>query len=111
MIAAARYGHSAVVTVLCDLGANIESTTKSVSVYLYIHIRVSTKFYLSRYQCIFIEQYLCLYEDVCNFLVNIAASKGNTALREATGEGEVEVVKILLGRGAQIDSLSMVVID
>jgi hypothetical protein len=38
------------------------------------------------------------------FFKKIASSKDNTALREAIGEGEVEVVKILLGRGALIDN-------
>ena len=38
------------------------------------------------------------------FLKKIVSSKDNTALWEAIGEGKVEVVKILLGRGALIDN-------
>ena len=86
LIAAARNGHSAVVTLLCNRGANVNATTSSVSGYSYL---------CNMYIDMMTFRYACQ-----TFLKKIASSKDNTALREAIGEREVEVVKILLGRGA-----------
>jgi ankyrin repeat protein len=58
LIAAARNGHSAVVTLLCNRGANVNATTSSVSVPIQLFLR-SDKYNM------YIEQYFVSFIYAC----------------------------------------------
>ena len=89
------------VAVLCDLGANVEAKTKYVSAFMLrrVLMLILTNNYL----------YSSLLLSCCMYVNCVAGKKGDTALRVAIQACHLEVVEVLLDKGAKIDRRSQVI--